>query len=395
MGRLKLHRKVHIPVLIGVALFALIGTARLFFSNAATNGIAIEAESVSPAGSASVVSDPDASGSSAVLFNAPPVTPTPTPPPGTPRATMYVDGRYLYTAAGEKVTLRGVNEMFVWLNKTRWATTMSEIAKSGANVVRLVWDTEAGSGTAAAPANLDQLIQLTIDNKMIPYGELHGATGNINNVPAMVDYWVRPEVVAIVKKYEKWFLLNIANEAGGSGVSDATFLSTNQTAITRIRNAGINVPIIIDGTQWAMNHAQLWRTWTQLRDHDPLHNVMFSIHSYYDGTDANMRATYDSVAAKIVADNIPVHIGEGPTAINASCAPAPYEYWMQKLQENDIGWVTWSWGAANNQGCGPNSQFDITRDGTFGNWEYDHARIIMVGSPYSLQATSVRPTEFR
>jgi mannan endo-1,4-beta-mannosidase len=380
---------IKIPVILAISAFAAIGAARLIFSSAAMNDVTAEAESGTLSGVASIVADAQASNGKSVVFGAEATpTPTPTPPVGA-RSTMYVQGRHLYSAAGEKVTLHGVNEMFIWMQQNTWGPTLAEIAKTNANVVRLVWDT---NGT---PAALDTLIQLTLQNKMIPYGELHGATGNISAVPAMVDYWVRPEVVSVIKKHEKWFLLNIANEAGGSGVSDATFLSTNQTAITRIRNAGINVPIIIDGTQWAMNHTQLWRTWQTLQEHDPLHNLMFSIHSYYDGSDTSVKATYDAIAAKVVADSIPIHIGEGPTAINASCAAAPYEYWMQKLQENDIGWITWSWGKANNQGCGPNSKFDITTDGVFGNWEYDHARIMIVDSPYSLKNVSVRPTEFR
>ena len=52
--------------------------------------------------------------------------------------TMYVNGRYLYSAAGEKVILRGMNEMYVWSSDQTGAWSLGEIAKTGANSVRLV-----------------------------------------------------------------------------------------------------------------------------------------------------------------------------------------------------------------------------------------------------------------
>jgi hypothetical protein len=51
--------------------------------------------------------------------------------------TMYVSGRHLYSAVGEKVMFRGVNEMFIWSGDKQGKTILPEIEKSGANVVRL------------------------------------------------------------------------------------------------------------------------------------------------------------------------------------------------------------------------------------------------------------------
>src|SRR5690606_35153134 len=66
--------------------------------------------------------------------------------------TMYVKGRFLYTVAGEKVIMRGVNEMMTWSNNLQGNIILPEIAKTGANTIRLVWTIDKN------PADLDALI---------------------------------------------------------------------------------------------------------------------------------------------------------------------------------------------------------------------------------------------
>jgi mannan endo-1,4-beta-mannosidase len=51
---------------------------------------------------------------------------------------MTVQGRFLYTAAGERVVLRGVNEMFSSSLDPTGERTLPEIAKTGANAVRIM-----------------------------------------------------------------------------------------------------------------------------------------------------------------------------------------------------------------------------------------------------------------
>ena len=68
--------------------------------------------------------------------------------------TFHVTGRFLYDRCNEKVVLRGVNEMVVWTAGKDGAPEFAEIAKTGANSVRIVW-TEEGTASeldTAAPA---------------------------------------------------------------------------------------------------------------------------------------------------------------------------------------------------------------------------------------------------
>src|SRR5690606_16875558 len=191
------------------------------------------------------------------------------------RETMYVDGRFLYTAAGEKVALRGVNEMMVWSDDPTGEFVYPQIAKSGANAFRLVWSTKGGLEL------LEQSFENCLRHGMIPMVELHDATGNLDLVPAMVDYWTRPEVVDFVERRKKWLILNIANEPGDGDDTRAEFVDTYKTAIERIRGAGIEVPLVIDAPGWGQDERMILDAWRELRDHDPLRNVMFSVHTYW------------------------------------------------------------------------------------------------------------------
>jgi mannan endo-1,4-beta-mannosidase len=107
---------------------------------------------------------------------------------------LVVRGRHLYDRCGEQVVLRGVNEMIVWSGGRDGNPEFSEIAKTGANAVRIVWTEE---GTAA---ELDAVITNALGNHLVPMVEHHGATGDLSLVPVVVDYWTRRDVVAVIKK---------------------------------------------------------------------------------------------------------------------------------------------------------------------------------------------------
>ena len=82
---------------------------------------------------------------------------------------FFVQGRFLYTKDNEKVVLRGVNHMFIWTD--REGKSIPEIAKTGANCVRIVWN------MLGRISDLYRLVDDSIENGMIPLVELHDATG--------------------------------------------------------------------------------------------------------------------------------------------------------------------------------------------------------------------------
>lgn len=299
-------------------------------------------------------------------------------------STMYVKGRFLYSAHHEKVVLRGVNEMFIWSGDKTGENTLAEIAKTGANSVRLVWNTEGD------PQELDLLIANSIRNKMIPIVELHDATGDWTKLPQVLDYWMSEEVKKVINKHQKWVLVNIANEVGDGKTSDSTFIANYKNAISKLRAAGYTMPLIIDASDWGKDELMIQRTWKMLKAQDPLKNVLFSVHTYW--ADAKSTERMDKFLQKVVSDTIPFVWGEGPEPFGWDCKTTfPYLYCMEQAQKLEIGWLTWSWGAVRNGDCATKGAFDMTTDGIFGNWGSDWARLIAVDDKNSIKNTSVRP----
>ncbi|MDC0683824.1 cellulase family glycosylhydrolase [Sorangium atrum] len=292
-----------------------------------------------------------------------------------------VRGRFLYDRCGEKVLLRGINEMVVWLSSgPDGLPEFAEIAKTGANAVRIVWlATESSAG-------LDQAITNALAQKLIPIVELHDATGKWDLLPSLVDYWTRADVVAVIKKHEQSLLVNIGNEVGDQ-VDNAAWEAGYKQAITRMRGAGITVPLVIDASKWGQNIDQLQAVGPALVKHDP--NILLSVHMWWtDGSGA----TITKELQESVALNLPLMVGEFAQHAVYECGKHPFDYktLLAKSVELEVGWLAWSWGAVKNSDCQSDGPFDMTTNGTFAGltgW----GREVAVTDPNSIQNTSVRP----
>jgi mannan endo-1,4-beta-mannosidase len=298
-------------------------------------------------------------------------------------ATFHVSGRRLYDRCGEEVVLRGVNEMIVWSGGKDGTPEFAEIAKTGANAVRIVW-TEEGSAS-----ELDRAIENAVAQKLIPMPEHHGATGDLSKLSSVVDYWTRADVVSVLKRHEPYLLLNIANEAGAS-VSRSDFESAYRSAITRIRDTGVKMPLVIDGPQWGQDIDMLQSAGPGLIQHDPEKNLLFSVHMWWNDASGN-RVT--SELNESVNMNLPLIVGEFAQHAVAGCDDAPFAYktLLSEAQRHGIGWLAWSWGSVNNSDCASQGSFDMTVGGVFGNWEESWGQEVAIGDVNSIQRTSVRP----
>ncbi|MGC4066675.1 MAG: cellulase family glycosylhydrolase [Polyangiaceae bacterium] len=297
---------------------------------------------------------------------------------------FWVDGRFLRDRCCEKVVLRGVSEMVVWSGQKNGSPYFAEIAKTGANVVRIVWT--AKDGTAA---QLDAAIANALANKLIPMPELHDATGDMTLLSTCVDWWVRSDVVEVIKKYEDRLLINIANEVGNDKVTAATYTTEYTNAVTKMRAAGIHVPLIIDGSSWGQGIDMLQSQGPGLIEADPDHNLMFSVHMWWnDPKGARVIRELDESAAM----DLPLIVGEFAQHAVYQCAAAPFDYktLLAKAKELEIGYLAWSWGGVKNGDCKTDGPFDMTSNGTYDgltDWGLEVAKT----DPNSIQNTSVRP----
>jgi mannan endo-1,4-beta-mannosidase len=293
---------------------------------------------------------------------------------------FYVDGRYLKDPCGNKVVLRGVNEMIIWSSDKTGASVYQEIAKTGANVVRIVWN---ATGSAS---DLDKTISNALAAKLIPMVEDHDTTGDITKIPAAVDYWTKSEIAAVLQKYADRILLNIGNEAGGSVASDV-FESTYATAQKRLRDAGFKFPLIIDSTGWGSNIQTIFDSGDVVVASDPLKNTLLSIHLYWD--DADGALTRRHLTRAVDELKLPLIAGEfADTKVNV-CKHGSYNIreLMALGQEKEIGWLAWSWGAVKNSDCA--GFLDMTTDGTFAGLA-DWGLEVATNDPNSIKNTSVR-----
>jgi mannan endo-1,4-beta-mannosidase len=317
------------------------------------------------------------------------------------RNTMYVNGRYLYSAASEKVILRGINEMYYALDDKSGKVETSEIAKTGANTVRISW--QVSKNTTSDINDLDNAINNCIQNKMIPIVTLIEATGIFENLQLCLDFWKRNDVVNIINKHKKWFILNIANEAGFI-VSDDVYKLKYKDAISQLRGKGIQVPLLIDGAGFGQDVEQIIRCASEIINADNDKNIFFSCHTYWN---TNHENRLNAAISAILSANLPVIFGEAPvptsynegTAQSPNCKFSPYKYFLQKFNENEFGWMAWSWGKVQNNDCRPpngRSLYDITSDGKYGNWLPNNpwAVDVTISSPYSIKNTSIIPPSF-
>ncbi|WP_224995922.1 glycoside hydrolase family 5 protein [Cesiribacter sp. SM1] len=299
--------------------------------------------------------------------------------------TLQVKGRFLYTPTGEKLILRGVNEMFIWSDDLTGEQTFPEIAKTGANVVRIVWQSsdENPRGTAAM---LDQAITNCIAAGMIPMPELHGATGKWDKLQSQVDYWVKPEVLKVLKKHEPYLLLNIANEVGGHEVSNSQFKEGYEKAISRMRAAGIKCPLVIDAASWGQSIDMLQATGPHLMQQDPLQNLLFSVHMWWTAPDGATDRIKNEIKES-VAQQLPLIVGEF-APMGVGCAKSiDYKTIMEQCQQHEIGWLAWSWGLQDNGDC---KLMDMTNDEERGKFSglFSWGLEVAVTDPNSIKNTS-------
>lgn len=297
---------------------------------------------------------------------------------------FYVDGRFLYDRCGERVVLRGVNEMIVWSGGKDGVPEFAEIAKTKANAVRIVWTIVDGNAS-----ELDTAIANALAQKLIPIIELHDATGEFGKLGSLVDHWTSSGIVAVIKKHEKNLLVNIGNEVGNNSVSDATFESGYKDAITRMRAAGIRTPLVIDGTGWGQNIDQLQSAGPALVKHDPDHNVLLSVHVWW--ADANTQKITNELTQSVSA-NLPLIIGEFANHAVSGCTqnPTDYKTLLALSQTHSIGWLAWSWGSVKNSDCGNDGPFNMTSNGTYAGLE-GWGKEVATSDANSIEKTSKRP----
>jgi mannan endo-1,4-beta-mannosidase len=123
---------------------------------------------------------------------------------------------------------------------------------------------------------------------------------------------------------------------------------------------------------------------------DTLHNLMFSVHMWWSDPEGTRVKQELAQSADM---GLPLLVGEFAQHAVYQCDQSPFAYsvLLEEAQVREVGWLVWSWGAVQNSDCKAMGPFDMTSDGTFGNWTGKWASDVAVDHPHSLKNSSVRP----
>ena len=300
---------------------------------------------------------------------------------------FFVQDRFLYSKDNEKVILRGINHMFIWTD--REGKTIPEIAKTGANCVRIVWNTRG------RVSDLDNIIGLCISNGMIPIPEIHDTTGNWERLGDAVEFWLREETLQMISNHQQYLILNIGNEPGAESMPAEEFFDVYNTIVTRMRAANVRVPLMIDADQWGQSEKNLLNVGPKLLQADPEHNLLFSIHMWWPSERHDPNTTgYATVQERIkcvleesVEKKLPLIVGEFAPVAAGGAKEIPYKFIMSEAERLGIGWLAWSFGPGNFD----SPEMDMTEHSSF-NTLVGWGKEVCVDNPNGIQNTSVIPT---
>jgi mannan endo-1,4-beta-mannosidase len=300
--------------------------------------------------------------------------PPPPPPPSTGSGVYQASGRHLLDPCGERLVVRGVEQMF-W--QTSWLSPwfVPEIAKTGANTVRILPQISAPTPTGEPPlslATMEVLIQLGIQNHMLVDVAVNGGKD-----PSI---YLRSDVKALLLKYEK----NIVIHAKGEGYerTGAEWATNAKNVVSQLRSAGYKAPLYIMATNGGRNLPVILNYGTEILAADPLRNIVFGWQAYWGSSNYYQNLfgmTLAQAMAKVRDAPFPIQVGllhvtDGTSeAMNHSTV-------MADAQAYGIGWLWWDWRMDRN---------NLTTDGISGHWA-TYGQDVALTNPTSISRTAVR-----
>lgn len=303
-----------------------------------------------------------------------PAAPIPRPE-GTLSRGFYVANGRLLDSSGNDFVMRGINHPVAWFQASslEW---MDEIATTGANSVRIVWEATQ-QDTAPVRAAIERAVELS----MVPMVELHDVTGStdLTGPARMAQYYV-DEMRDILIEFEPYLLVNICNEWGAFQTLDADWVAAYQAAITVLRDNGINHTLVIDANNYGQRGSTIVANGAAMLDFDPQHNLLFSTHMY-EGY-ANPQTILDVIRGAQAA-SLPLIVGEfGFQHGQGVPVRVPFEVMIEEAERVGMGYLPWSW-TGNNDVVG---YLDMSVDGSAANltdWGDD-----IINGTFGIRSTS-------
>lgn len=300
---------------------------------------------------------------------------------------FVLDGK-LYDASGNEFIPIGANTAVFWQSETNGMKSFPDMKKAGANCARIVSVTNNSANSWSWQSNFTKqkaCVKACVDNKLIPILEFHDVTcGSGYDKDAegkflkkVVDYWCTPNLVTLCKDYEKYLMVNVANEWGPTNVG---FSDGYKKAITAMRNAGIRNTILIDAGGCGQNPGTLINYAQELLDFDPEKNILFAIHFYglwmtKEKSKQSWQFYVEDYLQQFKTKKIPVIVGEfGWTGAPDNFTLYDPKKIITESNRHGIGWLFWAWNSNPNETYydiianytkGYSTEADLTEHGKF------------------------------
>jgi mannan endo-1,4-beta-mannosidase len=196
--------------------------------------------------------------------------------------------RKIFDPSGQPVRLRGV-QVPLGFHTTQRSALNEEVVKKissyGFNMVRVTWGSVTDGDFNSDIAVLKKFINQAVRYQLIVMIEIHNFTGASTGLDQVVKYWT--SLYRDLKPYEKFLMLNVANEWGGNDLSYETYKEEYLNAIRELRKAGYRLPIVIDAAGWGQNityltHQDVYKQFLDLDEevNGSKANLIFDVHMY-------------------------------------------------------------------------------------------------------------------
>lgn len=334
-----------------------------------------------------------------------------------PTGTFRTAKNRLKDPCGNVVVLKGVNKMTIFDGSDpEGSISFPEIAKTGANCVRIVWGMKNPDLSLTDDTRLDRIITNARNNGLIPivglWDYVDETDGGFAKLQDYVNFWKRPAMVALIQKHQNYLIVNIGDEAAGGDENNAadltTFANVYKNAIQQLRTAKIKVPLMIDGMDRGKSLHCFAVKGIEILNADPLKNVIFDFHPYWPKTDTDGAEGGLFIAHRFnEVRRLPITIVMGEIAKFGAWAGAgvsvcsdagivDYQQLIQLCEKQKIGWIVWEWGPGNQwKVAGDCPELDMTTDRTFSSilailptnrraW----IKEVTIDAPFSIKNTS-------
>ena len=284
---------------------------------------------------------------------------TTTPAPKATTKVMSIKNNRIVDANGKPFVMRGVNLQY-GDNPTAAFPGIKGIASTKANVIRIQFR------RTTTPEQVKAAIEDSIAHKMIVmpmfwedgvHHEDQGPTCS-NSEKALNEATAKwtTDWRSIMQEpnYQPYLMLNIANEwgrkwnndIGGYPMTYQDFIDYYKVQISKLRNAGYKMPLVIDAPQCGQDfRAFVEGRGKQLLEHDPEKNIVLSVHAYWS---YHSEQLIDEALNALEQEDVPYIFGEFGNKLFQSTRPegnkaTQFDYLITRLNELKRGWIAWSW----------------------------------------------------